>query len=294
MRSSFRFPNHEARVTLPALLTLAVLLLPAVSAAQEAPVLDWQLGPVTAPIGGSLAQIEVPEGFVFLDKENTETLLELLENPLTGEEVATLASASDDEQWFLFFEWSPIGWVDDSDKDDLDAKAMLKAIMKGTEQANEERRKRGWTTMQIDGWLEEPHYDEVTNNLTWAINGRSETDLVINRLVKLLGRRGVMTVTLVAGPEEYGMASKASDTLLSGFSFQPGSRYAEYLPGTDTVAKVGLTALVVGGAAAALAKSGFLARFWKILVVGAAAVVAWLKRLISGRKQAEGTPQEPA
>ena len=292
MQPSSRIPTLEARVATTALLVLAVLLLPAVSVAQEAPTLDWQLGPITASIGDSLAQVEVPEGFVFLDKKNTETLLELLQNPLSGEEVATLASASDDEQWFLFFEWSPIGWVDDSEKDDLDAKAMLKAIMKGTEKANEERRKRGWTTMEIDGWLEEPHYDEMTNNLTWAINGRSETELVINRLVKLLGRSGVMTVTLVASPEEYGAGSRASDALLAGFSFQPGSRYAEYLPGTDTVAKVGLTALVVGGAAAALAKSGFLARFWKILVVGAAAVVAWLKRLISGRKQPEGAPPQ--
>ncbi len=141
--------------------------------------------------------------------------------------------------------------------------------------------------MEIVGWREEPHYDELTNNLTWAIDGRSESAPVVNRLVKLLGRRGVMTVTLVSSPEELALASLETDALLDGYSFQPGSRYAEYLPGKDTVAKVGLTALVVGGGAAALVKSGFLARFWKLLVVGVAGIAAWLKRLFSARKPKE-------
>lgn len=287
MRSGTCSADPRLRLLAWSLVVAATVLGPSSVPAQEAPVLDWQLGPMTAPIGGSLAQIELPEGYVFLDKENTETLLTLLENPLTGKEMATVASASDDEQWFLFFEWDPIGWVDDSEKDDLDADAMLKAIRKGTEMANEERRERGWATMEILGWQEEPHYNAMTNNLTWAINGRSEGAPVINRLVKLLGRRGVMTVILVCSPEELALASLESDALLDGYSFQTGSRYAEYLPGKDTVAKVGLTALVVGGGAAALVKSGFLARFWKLLVVGAAGIAAWLKRLFSGRKQKE-------
>ena len=241
MRSGTCLAEPRLRLLAWILVVGATVLGPSSVPAQEAPVLDWQPGPMTAKIGGSLAQIELPEGYIFLDKEDTETLLTLLENPLTGLEIATVASASEDEQWFLFFEWDPIGWVDDSEKDDLDADAMLKAIRKGTEMANEERRERGWATMEILGWLEEPHYDEMTNNLTWAINGRSEGTPVINRLVKLLGRRGVMTVTLVCSPEELRLASLESDALIDGYSFQTGSRYAEYLPGKDTVAKVGLT-----------------------------------------------------
>ena len=62
--------------------------------------LSWQEGPFSAPIGNSLAIVEVPEGYLFLDKANTQTLLELTENPLTGQEMATLAPASDDENWF--------------------------------------------------------------------------------------------------------------------------------------------------------------------------------------------------
>ena len=172
--------------------------------------------------------------------------------------------------WFLIFEWDPIGWVDDSEKDDIDADVILSSIREGTEQANKERRKRGWPTMTIDGWQEKPHYDASTNNLTWAIEATSDGNKVVNRLVKLLGRRGVMTVTLVSGPEEFGAATRESDVLLAGYAFEAGSDYAAFIPGTD----------------AALLKSGLLARFWKLLVFGAAALFDAVKRLWSGGERA--------
>ena len=68
---------------------------------------------------------------------------------------------------------------------------------------------------------------------------------------------GVMTVTLVSGPEEFGAATRESDVLLAGYAFEAGSDYAAFIPGTDDVAKVGLAALVVGGAGAALLTVGF-------------------------------------
>ena len=280
------FRDFEKSVRALALLSLALLCSASSTAAQEAPMLSWQEGPFSAPIGNSLAIVEVPEGYLFLDKANTQTLLELTENPLSGQEMATLAPASDDENWFLIFEWAPIGWVDDSEKDDIDADVILSSIREGTEQANKERRKRGWPTMTIDGWQEKPHYDASTNNLTWAIEATSDGNKVVNRLVKLLGRRGVMTVTLVSGPEEFGAATRESDVLLAGYAFEAGSDYAAFIPGTDDVAKVGLAALVVGGAGAALLKSGLLARFWKLLVFGAAALFAAVKRLWSGGERA--------
>jgi uncharacterized membrane-anchored protein len=174
----------EAR-TLAAALCLALAATGA--RAQEAPVLPWEKGPIQGAIGGSLAEIQVPEGYVFLGKEGTASLLQLMENPVSGQELATLAPASRDDSWFLIFEWDPIGWVDDADKETLDAEGMLGSIREGTRAANEEREKRGWATIEIVGWQEAPHYDEQTHNLTWAITGRSEGHEVVNRMVKLLG-----------------------------------------------------------------------------------------------------------
>ncbi|MEN8158434.1 MAG: DUF2167 domain-containing protein [Myxococcota bacterium] len=254
-------------------------------AGEAPPRLEWQPGPLVAPIADGLAEIDVPQGFVFLDQAGTAQLMELTGNPVGGTEVATIAPTEGGD-WFVIFEWDEIGWVDDSEQDALDTEAMLTSLQRGNEAANEERRKRGWSTLELVGWAEPPHYDPETNNLTWSIEGRSEGQVVLNRLVKLLGRRGVMSATLVGSPEELVGATPQVDAMLADYRFRPGSTYAEYLPGTDTAAKVGLTALVVGGGAAALAKSGLLAKFWKPLAVGAVALLAGLKRLFGrGRKE---------
>jgi uncharacterized membrane-anchored protein len=246
--------------------------------------LAWKEAPLLAPIGADLAEIDLPEGFLYLDQKGTAQLMELTGNPVNGSELGTVAPA-EGGSWFLIFEWSEIGWVDDSERDSLDADALFASMKEGTEAANEERRERGWPTIELVGWKEAPHYDERTKNLTWAIEGRSDGQVVLNRLVKLLGRRGVMTVTLVGSPEELATATPQVDRLLEGYRFRSGHSYAEYLPGTDTAAQVGLAALVVGGGAAALAKSGLLAKLWKPLAVGAVALLAGLRRLF-GRKQA--------
>ena len=151
----------------------------------------------------------------------------------------------------------------------------------------------GWAPMTIVGWHETPHYDARTNNLSWAVIGASGGHQNVNRIVKLLGRRGVMTATLVASPDELATAMPRVDALLEGYRFQPGSTYAEYVPGTDKLAEYGLAALVVGGGAAVLLKSGLLARLWKPIVLGLAAFGAGIKRLFFSGRSAEHDPHKP-
>jgi len=120
----------------------------------------------------------------------------------------------------------------------------------------------------------------VTNNLTWAIRGASEGSESVNYSVRLLGRRGVMDVDLVLDPTHVAAAVPDFNQLLTGFTFSTGNRYAEFQAG-DKVAAYGLTALVAGGAGAALAKSGLLGKVWKLIVFGAIAALAAIKRLLA-------------
>jgi len=269
----------------PVLIAFLILIGGTAHGQQQAPPqLSWTAGPGTTPIGEALAEIDLPENYVSLDAEGTRQLMELMENPVTGTERATVAPASEAEDWFLVFEYEEVGYVPDDEQHELDATAMLASIREGTEAANEERRERGWATMAIVGWHEAPRYDPQTSNLTWAIIGESQGHRVVNRIAKVLGRRGVMTVTLVASPEELATAIPKADALLSGFRYQPGNTYAEYVPGQDKLAQYGLTALVVGGAGAALVKSGLLAKLWKPVAFGLAALGVTIKRwFFSGR-----------
>lgn len=262
-----------------------LLGVPAIAEDGAPPPLQWTRGPGTAPIGENLAEIDLGEEHVFLDAEGTRKLMEMTHNPVSGSELATIAPAADDENWFVVFEFEDIGYVKDDEKDALDADAMLTSIRESNEAGNEERRERGWPAMEIVGWHETPHYDARTNNLSWAIIGKSEDRQSINRIVKVLGRRGVMTVTLVASPDTLPAAVPRVEALLDGYRYRPGSTYAEFVPSTDKLAEYGLTALVVGGAGAALVKSGLLAKLWKPIAIGLVALGAGLKRLLgSGRK----------
>ncbi len=261
---------------------------------EEGVPLQWMAGPGTAPIGEDLAEIELSDEYAFLDGDGTRRFMELNQNPVSGREVGTVAPLRDDASWFLVFEFDPIGYVEDDEKDALDADAILDSIREGTEIANEERRRRGWTPMSIVGWYEEPRYDESTNDLTWAVLGETAGHRSVNRITKLLGRRGAMTATLVVGsPEEMDSAVLEADALMAGYRYRPGNTYAEYVPGSDKLATYGLTALVVGGGAAALAKSGLLAKLWKPLLVGLVAIGAGVKRFFFSGRSARHDPEKP-
>lgn len=282
------FSSRLARRSIVTIAALFCLGASSVMAQEASPQLDFQHGPATFPIGDGLAEIDLSENFVFLDRPGTQMLLRLTQNPMDGSERATVLPASDAEQWFVVFEWEDIGYVSDEESD-LDADALLESITEGTRAANEERSQNGWATMEITGWHDRPRYDEDTNNLTWAIAAKSGGETNVNRVVKVLGRRGVMTVTLVASPDELAQADYQLAGLLEDYRFKTGSTYAEYLPGTDKLAEYGLAALIAGGAGAALVKSGLLARFWKVIVAGLVGVVSVVRRLFRGER-AEDQP----
>jgi uncharacterized membrane-anchored protein len=245
------------------------------------PPFEWIEGPTMGSLS-SIAEIDVPEGYLFLEGDATRILLEIMENPTSGAELGTMASADTSTAWFAFFEFSNIGYVNDDDREELDADALLEAIRQGTAVANEERRSRGWAELNIIGWKQMPDYDPRSNNLQWAILGESEGHQVVNYNIRILGRHGVMEVSLVGDPQELDFALPEFKGLLEGFAFKPGNRYAEWVKG-DKVAEVGLAALVLGGGAALAAKTGLLAKFWKFIVFGFIAIGGFFRRLFGGK-----------
>jgi uncharacterized membrane-anchored protein len=193
-----------------------------------------------------------------------------------------------------------IDWIDD-DRDKLDANALLKSIQDSTEESNKERSKHGWLAYHVSGWYKPPFYDTSTRNLTWAIQGFSDgqdkQETSVNYSTRLLGRRGTMNIDLVLDPPLVSSVVPKFDTLLSGFSFLPGSSYTEFRAG-DKVAEYGLATLVAGGATAIAAKTGLLAKFWKLIVAAIGGLLAFLKRawnyfkrVLSG-KASDETPQQ--
>ncbi|MBX7057579.1 MAG: DUF2167 domain-containing protein [Leptospirales bacterium] len=239
--------------------------------------LDWQAGPAQAALGDS-AELKIPSGWRFLDGDNARKLLEAMGNPPTDRELG-LAMRTDAD-WFIVFEFDEVGYVRDDERDTLDANALLKQIREGTAAGNKWRQEHGQPALNLVGWHSPPAYNARTQNLEWATLLESQGHKVVNHNVRLLGRRGVMEVTLVLAPEEARMAMPQLEKLLQDYHFKSGERYAEFREG-DKVAAYGLAALVAGGAAAVGAKSGLFGKLIKFIVVGVAALGAALKRFWS-------------
>lgn len=248
------------------------------------PKLNLLKGPASAQLGNA-ARVEVPAGYVFVDAKSIQSLMKAQGEPVSGHELGLLKATN--EHWSVMFEFSDIGYVKDDDKDKLDPDKLLEAIKRGTAEGNKERERAGNPPLEIVGWEVPPKYEASTHNLEWAIRATSEGRPILNYNTRLLGRKGVMEVVLIVEPEQLPTTLPTFRELLTGYSFQTGERYAEYRAG-DKVAKYGLAALVVGGAAVGAAKLGlltgllvFLKKGWKLVIVGLAAAATFLKKMFA-------------
>ena len=240
--------------------------------AQAMTELDWVSGPADVGIA-NIASVDLPTGYSYLDSDDTAALMELFQNPTSTEEYYV---GPDDMRWWAVFSFEDSGYINDDEQ--IDAVALLESLRAGNEYSNEERRNRGWSELHITGWQYPPFYEQDTNRLAWAIRAESDGEPIVNYNTRLLGRKGVMSAVLVADPETLDASVGEFKQLLATFDYEQGHRYAEYLPG-DKVATYGLAALVTGGAAAAVAKSGAAKGLFKLIGAGAIAVFAVFSRV---------------
>jgi uncharacterized membrane-anchored protein len=243
-----------------------------------------QAGPATVRLG-KIAELKLPEKYQFVGQDSLDRFYELTRNMRNGNEVGVVIAPD----YMLYFDYNDIGYVKDDDKDKLDADKLMQSMSESQQAGNEERKKRGWDEMRLQGWATKPHYDAKTNNLKWALNLSSSQDqfkeVWINESIRLLGRGGVMNVTLVTDTAGFKVAEMEAEKLLAGnFAYLSGQKYSEFKSG-DKVAAYGLSALVLGGAGVMAAKLGLFAKlgvlfgkFWKGIVFGLIAIAAGIKK----------------
>jgi uncharacterized membrane-anchored protein len=243
---------------------------------------NFQKGPSVGELGVN-AQVKLPDGFIFAGAKDTRTIMEANRNTISNRELGFVAPS--DDTWFVVFEFDDVGYIKDDEKNSLDADAILKSIRAATEEDNKRRLQHGWPAMTVLGWEQPPHYDEVTHNLEWAVRAQSDGDPVVNYNTRLLGRGGVMEVTLVTDLASLPQTLPKFKSMLTGFDFKQGQRYSEFRAG-DKTAAYGLTGLIVGGGTAVLVKSGAFKWIWKVLVAVGIAVAALVKKLFSRSRDA--------
>lgn len=247
-----------------------------------------QAGPKTIDLG-SEATLQLPAGLLFIDKETANKIMEARGG---GAEPGRYGIIISMEGWMADLGYVDSGHIKDDDAQDLKADKLMSIMKKVEKEENKSRRDRGVAELYVDGWAQEPNYDRANHRLIWAIKVHSAADNepMINYSIVALGRKGMITTTLVHGADKLEAAKTSTNDLLAAITFKDGNRYSDFNPRTDKVAEYGLTALIAGGLAAK--KFGlfaiigaFILKFAKIFAIAGVALLVGLKKLFSIRRR---------
>ena len=248
-------------------------------------------GDIAVP--GAEAVLHLGKAYYFLDAaEAKRVIVEAWGNPPGAAEgvlgLVIPAGRNFADSWGAVVTWEPTGWVSDKDAKSTDYDKMIKQIQDGEDEANRQRTHDGFSAAHLVGWAQAPTYDAAAHSAIWArdIQFGGEKADTLNYDVRLLGRRGVLSLNMVASMPDLPQIRTAASELARTAVFDTGARYADYKPGVDKSAGYGLAGLVAAGLGlAAVKKFGLLAvilafgkKFIIVIAAAAAGVGAWFKR----------------
>lgn len=247
--------------------------------------INWISGPKQASLG-TLANIDVPEGYRLTGEEGARTLLERMKNPVPDGLIGILAP--DSGKWWIVMKFTDVGYVKNADKERIDPAEVLKTVKKQSETQNSERTEQGLAPIVSVDWQLPPVYDAERNSLEWAFRADTQSTKVVNNTILLLGRRGVLEIIMVQ-PYEASSDSTSLQQLIKNVTFKEGQRYADYENG-DKVADVNLSQLIVddknqAGSKNVLASSGSGVVVWIYSVLAGCAVMVGGTLLYQKRRQ---------
>jgi uncharacterized membrane-anchored protein len=242
--------------------------------------------------------INIPADYYFLDKKDGRAVLEdgwgnAPDSSILGMIFPSKYSPMDEGSWGVIVYWDGDGYVSDEDAQTIDYHDLLAEMKKDTAIESRQNERMGFDSVKLVGWAEQPTYNAKAHTMYWALAlvfGDGE-DQTLNYDMRVLGRRGVLTLTYVAAMDQLDEVRASREDLLSMTSFSEGNRYADYKPG-DKKAEYGLAVLVAGGAGAMLAKkAGFLGlimivfkKFFVFILAGLAFLLTRIKGLFGGNK----------
>lgn len=223
--------------------------------------------------------LNIPKGYKYIGKEDAEDIIyNLWNNPPSEGTLGILVNDSfrltrmDD--WSFVVSYFESGFVKDDDAAKLNYDDMMKEMKESELGENKERVKLGYDAIHILGWATKPFYDKGNNTLHWAKIFRfgDGIDTTLNYDVRILGRKGVLSMNAIGSMSNLADIQKHIPDLLKIATFSEGNKYKDFNPSIDKVAAYTIGGLVAGKI---LAKAGLIALLLKnikLVVLGALAL----------------------
>jgi uncharacterized membrane-anchored protein len=231
------------------------------SAADILKALNYRKGSIA--LADNLATINLKDSFVYLDNADAQKFLtKIWQNPpgagkdSLGMLLPSRISPLSADGYGVVITYEATGYVSDEDAEKIDYTALLRDMQESVHQDSEQRVASGYESLELIGWARQPYYDKASKKLYWAKRLRfgKETSDTLNYEIRVLGRRGVLSLNVVAGMEAFSEIDQRSPEILSMVSFNQGNLYSEFNPSIDRAAAYGVAGLIAGGI---LTKAGF-------------------------------------
>ncbi|NEX93247.1 DUF2167 domain-containing protein [Caulobacter sp. 17J65-9] len=251
-------------------------------------------------LGDAEAELSLTDKYYFLDAADAKkVIVEAWGNPPGSAEgvlgmIFAKGTTPLDDAWGAVVTYEAEGYVSDKDAHKINPKRLLKDMQSGEDAENKARKDAGYEPTHVVGWAETPSYDATRHALIWAkeISFGTSPDHTLNYDVRLLGRRGVLSLNVVAGMKDLASVRTAAEGVRAAAAFKPGARYGDYQEGVDKKAAYGVTGLLAAGLGLAAAKKfGLLAggllllkKFAAVIMAGLAGVGAWFRNLFRKRE----------
>jgi len=259
----------------------------------ELPPLPHIDGPKLVDLGHG-AEIAVPAGLVLYEETAAQTIMRDMGNDPEGTVAVILRR---DAKWAIVIDADDMGYITDSDADELDPAQLLASFREGAVRQNAERKARGIPELFVDGWSQLPQYDRVRHRLVWGLDNHDVDGKVINFDTRLLSRSGYVAFGLIDSPDHIVAARQETLPILEAIRFKPGSRYEDHVGG-DHDSGIGLRGLMLGGAGLMVAKKtgilvALLAFFKKAIIFIAAGLAGLFRWLFRRKRSAVEVRDEP-
>lgn len=210
---------------------------------------------------GGTAHLDLPEGYRYLGLEDARrVIVDLWGNPpaaagpsLLGVIIPAGEHLASPTSWAVVLSYDEIGHVAESDQGRMDFDGLMNRLQAAGAESNKARKASGFDTMDLTGWAIAPRYNRKNHALFWArrFSVTRQQEDTLNYDVRVLGRRGVISLNAIAGMSRVTDIEDASPALISMVRFNEGHRYGDYKPTTDRRADLTLSGLVLGGLPAA-------------------------------------------
>lgn len=245
----------------------------------------------TVALPGGLVELQLPDTLYALDAADARYVTETVwgnpaDDTILGMVLAAGTTPLDEDAWAVVLQYDPLGHVSDADAAAIDYDGLLADMQAGTSEENAVRRQQGYPEITLIGWAAPPHYDAAEKKLHWAKRLRfsDAPGETLNYNVRVLGREGVLVANFVAGMEQLPSVELALPAVLSMIHFTAGNRYADFTPGVDQVAAVGIAGLIAGKLASKAGLLALLLPFLKNFAVLLLLPVLWVGRLFRRRQ----------